>query len=138
MPASTKPKGASLIRTLVVALPVALGAALTAAPASTQERPLEVRIHQATRINLGAAAGSVIVANPAIADVAVTDARTLFITGKDYGVTEVIAVDALGRPLFQRQVVVAPAATGAVRVWRGREATEVTCGTACAPAGRGS
>lgn len=134
MPASAKPKGAGLIRTLFVALPIALGAA----PASAQERPLEVRIHQATRVNLSAAAGSVIVANPGIADVAVTDARTLFITGKDYGVTEIIAVDALGRPLFQRQVVVAPAGTGAVRVWRGREATEVTCGTACAPAGRGS
>jgi len=95
MPASAKPKGASLIRTLFVALPIALGAA----PASAQERPLEVRIHQATRVNLSAAAGSVIVANPGIADVAVTDARTLFITGKDYGVTEIIAVDALGRPL---------------------------------------
>ena len=77
----------------------------------------------------------------AAADVAVTDARTLFITGKAYGVTEVIAVDGLGRPLFQRQIVVAPSSAGTVRVWRGQETTEVTCGSTCAPAapaGRGS
>ncbi|HAC01000.1 pilus assembly protein N-terminal domain-containing protein [Brevundimonas naejangsanensis] len=137
MTASAKPKGVSLIRLLCVGLPIVLGA--TAATA--QSRQLEVPIHQAARVQLGAAAGSVIVANPAIADVAVTDARTLFITGKAYGVTEVIAVDGVGRPLFQRQIVVAPSSAGTVRVWRGQETTEVTCGSTCAPAapaGRGS
>lgn len=130
MTASAKPRGTSLIRLLLVGLPVVLGA--TAATA--QNRQLEVPIHQATRVQLGAAAGSVIVANPAIADVAVTDARTLFITGKAYGVTEIIAVDGLGRPLFQRQIVVAPSSAGTVRVWRGQHTTEVTCGATCAPA----
>ena len=130
MTASAKPKGVSLIRLLLVGLPVVLGA--TAATA--QGRQLEVPIHQATRVQLGAAAGSVIVANPAIADVAVTDARTLFITGKSYGLTEIIAIDALGRPLFQRQVAVSPGETGSVRVWRGGEAVEVACGARCAPA----
>lgn len=88
MTASAKPKGVSLIRLLCVGLPIVLGA--TAATA--QSRQLEVPIHQAARVQLGAAAGSVIVANPAIADVAVTDARTLFITGKAYGVTEVLSL----------------------------------------------
>lgn len=109
-----------------------------AAPAVAQERPLDVQIDQATRVQLRAPAGSVIVANPRIADVTVTDARTLFITGKSYGLTEIIAVDALGRPLFQRQVAVSPGETGSVRVWRGGEATEVACGTRCAPAARPS
>jgi len=136
MTASARPNRANLIRLLCVGLPFVLAATATTA----QNRQLEVPIHQATRVQLGAAAGSVIVANPAIADVAVTDARTLFITGKAYGVTEVIAVDGLGRPLFQRQIVVAPSSAGTVRVWRGRETTEVTCGATCAPApaGRGS
>ncbi|MND59753.1 hypothetical protein D3C80_509560 [compost metagenome] len=118
---------------LAAALAVTLAAA---APALAQERPLDVQIDQATRVQLGAPAGSVIVANPRIADVTVTDARTLFITGKSYGLTEIIAVDALGRPLFQRQVAVGPGATGSVRVWRGGEAVEVACGTRCAPAAR--
>lgn len=113
-------------------------APVLAMPASAQDRPLDVKLDQATRVQLRAPAGSVIVANPRIADVAVTDARTLFITGKSYGLTEIIAVDALGRPLFQRQVSVSPGETGSVRVWRGGEAVEVACGTRCAPAARPS
>lgn len=104
------------------------------APAVAQERPLDVKLDQATRVQLRAPAGSVIVANPRIADVTVTDARTLFITGKSYGLTEIIAVDALGRPLFQRQVAVSPGETGSVCVWRGGEAVEIACGARCAPA----
>lgn len=74
-----------------------------------------------------------IVANPKIADVTVVDANTLFITGKGYGVTEVVAVDAVGRPLFQSQVVVSAGSAGSVRVWRGAQATEMACGTSCSP-----
>ena len=58
------------------------------------------------RIPLRAAAGSVIVGNPLIADVTVVDSNTLYITGKGYGITEIVAVDAIGRTVFQRQIVV--------------------------------
>ncbi|WP_313002303.1 pilus assembly protein N-terminal domain-containing protein [Brevundimonas sp.] len=118
---------------------LALGAALLALSVSAahgQSRPLNVEIDHATRVQLRAPAGSVIVANPRIADVTVVDANTLFITGKGYGVTEVIAVDALGRPLFQSQVVVSAGSAGSVRVWRGAQATEMACGSSCSPSVR--
>lgn len=118
---------ASLLAGLAATLALAM-------PAFAQERPLDVKLDQATQVRLRAPAGSVIVANPRIADVTVTDARTLFITGKSYGLTEIIAVDALGRPLFQSQVAVSPGETGSVRVWRGGEAVEIACGARCAPA----
>ena len=57
-------------------------------------------------MQLRGAAASVIVANSQIADVTVVDASTLFITGKGYGLTEIVAVDAIGRTLFQGQIVV--------------------------------
>ncbi|WP_287104186.1 pilus assembly protein N-terminal domain-containing protein, partial [Brevundimonas sp.] len=85
------------------------------------------------RVQLRGAAASVIVANPQIADVTVVDANTLFIVGKGYGVTEVVAVDGVGRTLFQREIVVTGGSTGSVRVWRGAQATEMTCGASCAP-----
>ena len=118
---------------------LALGSALLALSvgvAHGQSRPLNVEIDHATRVQLRAPAGSVIVANPKIADVTVVDANTLFITGKGYGVTEVIAVDALGRPLFQSQVVVSAGSAGSVRVWRGAQATEMACGSSCSPSVR--
>ena len=38
-----------------------------------------------------------------------------------------------GRTLFQREIVVTGGSTGSVRVWRGAQATEMTCGASCAP-----
>ena len=104
--------------------------------AQAQARPLNIEIDSSTRVQLRAPAGSVIVANPKIADVTVVDANTLFITGKGYGVTEIVAVDALGRPLFQSQVVVSAGSNGTVRVWRGAQATDMVCGASCSPSVR--
>lgn len=102
-----------------------------ASVAQAQARPLNIEIDSSTRIQLRAPAGSVIVANPKIADVTVVDTNTLFITGKGYGVTEIVVVDALGRPLFQSQVVVSAGSNGTVRVWRGAQATDMACGVSC-------
>ncbi|MFZ4166355.1 pilus assembly protein N-terminal domain-containing protein [Brevundimonas sp. NPDC058933] len=114
----------------------ALAVCVASGAAQAQSRPLNVEIDHATRVQLRGPAGSVIVANPKIADVTVVDANTLFITGKGYGVTEVIAVDALGRPLFQSQVVVSAGSAGSVRVWRGAQPTEMACGSSCSPSVR--
>lgn len=123
-------------KTLSLGLTAALFALGAGAGAQAQSRPLNVEVDHATRVQLRAPASSVIVANPRIADVTVVDANTLFITGKGYGVTEVIAVDALGRPLFQSQVVVSAGSAGSVRVWRGGQATEMACGSSCSPSVR--
>ena len=117
-------------RLLIVA---ALSASALAGSAAAQSGPISVEIDHSTRVQLGGAAGSVIVGNPQIADVTVVDANTLFVTGKGYGVTEVVAVDGVGRTLFQRDVVVTGGSTGSVRVWRGGQATEMACASSCAP-----
>jgi Flp pilus assembly secretin CpaC len=112
---------------------------LTGAPGAVaaQSGRISVEIDQAQRVQLRGAAGSVIVGNPAIADVTVVDANTLYITGKGYGVTEVIAVDTIGRPVFQSQVVVtAGDGSGRVRVWRGAQSTEMACAASCSPSVR--
>lgn len=126
--------------------PIRLAAALAAAtvlaaPAivAAQSASLNVEIDQARRVQLRGPAGSVIVGNPAIADVTVVDANTLYITGKGYGVTEVVAVDPVGRTVFQSQVVVtAGDGGGRVRVWRGAQATEMACASSCSPSVRSS
>lgn len=120
---------------------VIAAAAVLAAPAivAAQSASLNVEIDQARRVQLRGPAGSVIVGNPLIADVTVVDANTLYITGKGYGVTEVVAVDAIGRTVFQSQVVVtAGDGGGRVRVWRGATATEMACASSCSPSVRGT
>ncbi|WP_309628589.1 pilus assembly protein N-terminal domain-containing protein [Brevundimonas sp.] len=122
---------AALLRpALLAGLLLAAGAApLSQAWAQT----LNVEIDRSTRIGLTGSAASVIVGNPAIADVTVVDANTLFVTGKGYGVTEVVAVDGVGRTIFQGEIVVTGGSTGSVRVWRGAQATEMACAASCAP-----
>lgn len=105
---------------------------LAPAAATAQSGRLNVEIDQAQRVQLRGPAGSVIVGNPLIADVTVVDSNTLYITGKGYGVTEVVAVDTIGRTVFQSQVVVTDGSgSGRVRVWRGAQATEMACASSC-------
>ncbi len=118
---------------LIAAL-AATAALFAPAIGTAQSASLNVEIDQAQRVQLRGPAGSVIVGNPAIADVTVVDANTLYITGKGYGVTEIVAVDAIGRTVFQSQVVVtAGSGSGRVRVWRGGQATEMACAASCSP-----
>lgn len=115
-----------------------IAAALIVAPvvASAQDGALNVEIDRSARVQLRGAASSIIVGNPQIADVSLVDANTMFIVGKGYGVTEVVAVDGVGRTLFQREIVVTGGSTGSVRVWRGAQATEMACGASCTPSVR--
>lgn len=121
-------------------LAAALFAVPLAAPvaADAQDGALNVEIDRSARVQLRGAAASIIVGNPQIADVSLVDANTMFIVGKGYGVTEVVAVDGVGRTLFQREVVVTGGSTGSVRVWRGAQATEMACGASCTPSVRSS
>lgn len=119
-----------------LAVMAAVIAAVAPGAALSQSRPISVEIDHATRVSLRAPAGSVVVGNPQIADVTVVDANTLFITGKGYGSTEIVAVDQIGRTVFQANVVVTAPETGQVRVWRGSRVTEMACGTSCAPSVR--
>lgn len=109
----------------------------SAGAAQSGQSRLSVAIDQAARVQLSGPAGSVIVANPRIADVTVVDSNTLYITGKGYGITEIVAVDAIGRTVFQSQVVVTDGSgSGRVRVWRGGQATEMACAASCSPSMR--
>lgn len=123
-----RPAMARLAATLTAAV---LIAGLTAPAVLAQARPMSIEIDRSERVQLRGPAGSVIVGNPDIADVTVVDANTLYITGKGYGVTEIVAVDPIGRTVFQSQIIVTGGSTGAVRVWRGAQATELACASSC-------
>ncbi|MDB5432558.1 MAG: pilus assembly protein CpaC [Caulobacter sp.] len=115
----------------------AAGTALAAAAGA-----LSVRLDQSVRISLRAPATSVVVGNPAIADVSVIDARTILVLGKGSGVTNLVVMDQGGRVLFNREIVVSAGDAGRVSIWRGPAATSYAClprceresGSAAAPA----
>ena len=106
---------------------------MAASPVLAQSGSMSVGIDRTQRVSLRGSVSSVIVSNPAIADVTVVDANTLVIIGKGYGQTEILAVDAIGRPLFQNQIIVSGGSPGSLRVWRGGQATEMACAATCSP-----
>lgn len=104
-------------------------ATLTVAPAIAVE--LEVAPEHARVVRLPGDASAVIVGNPAIADALVHDRRTLVITGRVPGRTNVIAVDRVGRIIYSHDILVTPSTSGQVAFFRGPNRSTLTCGDVC-------
>ena len=86
------------------------------------------------RVGLNASAGSVIVANPGIADVNVVDSRTIYIIGRGYGSSAVTILDHAGHPIFEGQVLVTAGQHNAVMMYKGSTPSVMDCSSVCQPA----
>jgi hypothetical protein len=113
---------------IALALTLVLGSAV-AGPALADS--LNVRIDQAARLVLTSPARDVIVGNPAVADVTVIDGRSLIITGKGYGVTNLIVIDRAGRTVMDRQIIVAGPEGDQISFYRGASVYNYACSPRC-------
>ena len=111
------------------AITASLVCAALSAPALAED--LSVSKDQSKVIKLTGAASTVVVGNPAIADVTMQDASTAFVTGKGYGTTNVIAMDADGRQIASFRVVVTSSADLSVTLIKGREQITLSCAPRC-------
>ena len=110
-------------------LVLALIAAVT--PTWALGASVAVNIDQASRITLGHPAHDVIVGNPGIADVTLLDGRHLLVTGKSYGVTNLVVTDQAGRTMLSRQIIVGSPSVGEVSLHRGMEVADFACSPRC-------
>lgn len=113
----------------ILSLAAALLALSVAVPAAAQGMP--IRIDQAARLVLSGNARDVIIGNPAVADVTVLDGRTLVVTGKGYGITNLIVVDGRGRTILDRQIIVSASDDGRVTMYRGADLYNYACAPRC-------
>jgi Flp pilus assembly secretin CpaC len=82
----------------------AAAAAIVAATAQAQD--IRVNTDQATAVRLTAAAKSVIVGNPVIAEVMLVDDRTVYVLGRMMGQTNLVAIDQNGTEILNQRVSV--------------------------------
>ncbi len=75
----------------------AVAICLALAPAAMAD-PFKVKVDQTVTLKLNQAANSVVVGNATVADVTVHDARTLLVTGKAFGSTNLTVLDRAGTP----------------------------------------
>ena len=108
----------------------AIALILTAVAAPASAGSLAVPLDGAVRLQLRGAAADVIVSNPAIADVAIVDDRTVVVLGRGHGTTGVMVFDAARRLIWEGPVTVtAPA--GRITIYRGAEEQQYACVNRC-------
>ena len=109
----------------------ALAVVIGAAAAAQVAQALTVPVDESAIVRTTAPIGSVMVSNPSIADVTVVDARRVAVLGRSYGMTNLIVLDRMGRPIMQQRVSVAPAQSGRVSLYRGPLVYNFGCSPRC-------
>jgi Flp pilus assembly secretin CpaC len=123
--------GVVMLRPSLRALPAAiLLTAGIAAPAAA-EAGIQVQMNEAKIVKLARPADTVVIGNPAIADAAVQDASTIVLTGKGFGVTNLVALDRDGNPIVDEQVVVIRQTESSVRIYRRASVQTLSCTPYC-------
>jgi hypothetical protein len=119
------PRLSSIIFAVAAAIPAFVGVS------SANADEMRVTVDQAAVIRLPAAAAGVIVGNPSVAGVAVQSDRMISVTGRSYGVTNVIVVGHAGQILFSSDVRVVGQQAGVVTVQRGPAQERYDCAPRC-------
>jgi hypothetical protein len=92
-----------------------------------------VMIDHAKIVRLPEKAQTIVVGNPAIADVTVQKNGILVVTGKSYGVTNLLALDQAGGLIAESLIRVQAPSESVVVVQRGLERESYSCAPTCQP-----
>ena len=92
---------------------------------------IEVVMNQAKIVKLSRAADTIVIGNPEIADVSVQDGSTVVLTGKGFGVTNLVILDEAGSPIIDEQVTVTRATAASVRIYRRAQVQTMSCTPYC-------
>lgn len=98
---------------------------------ASAETGIEVTMHQAKILKLSRAADTIVVGNPDIADASVQDASTVVLTGKGFGVTNLVVLDEAGVPIIDEQVTVTRSTASTVRIYRRSSIQTLSCTPYC-------
>ncbi len=102
-----------------------------ATPAAAND--LVVRYDQSQLLRLPRPVADIIVGNPSIADVTVQSGNLLVVTGKTFGVTNIIALDAERNVIQDQRVVVQQDDQRVVNLTKGGGRQSYTCTPNCSP-----
>ncbi len=108
----------------------ALAISLALAPAALAD-PFSVKVDQTVALKLAAPANSVIVGNATVADVSVHDAKTLLVTGKAFGSTNLTVLDRAGNTIYSSLLVVGGEDATGLTIVRGSGTYSYSCVDKC-------
>ena len=120
----------TVCRKVLAVLPAAIFL-FSSADVRSADDMLRVYMDQARILKLDRDVSKVIVGNADVADVTVADARTIVLTGRSYGATNVVLLDAGGNAILDERVLVAVDEANTVRVYKQIERSVLSCAPAC-------
>lgn len=101
------------------------------APVAAESAPVSVQVNMARILRIDAPASTVIIGNPGVADVTVQDPQTLVLTGKSYGQTNLIILDASGTPIADTLIRVTQDTRDIVTMYAGNKRQSFNCEPVC-------
>lgn len=123
-----------MMRSFLVLVALLSAAPLASVPVSAQDgAPINVNVNMARILRISAPAATVVVGNPGVADVTIQDPQTLILTGKSYGQTNLIVLDAAGQAIADTLVEVVQMQAGVMTVYQGQKRTSLACAPVCQP-----
>jgi Flp pilus assembly secretin CpaC len=105
--------------------------ALTASAASAQEDMLRVYMDHARVLKLDRPVSKVIVGNSKVADATVADSKTIVLTGRSFGTTNIVLLDGDGNAILDDRILVSIDEGNTVRVYRQTERSVLSCTPNC-------
>ena len=124
------PAKRTVIRRACAFLPAAVFL-FSSADVRSADDMLRVYMDQARILKLDRNVSKVIVGNADVADVTVADARTIVLTGRSYGATNVVLLDAGGNAILDERVLVSVDEANTVRVYKQTDRSVLSCAPAC-------
>lgn len=110
----------------------AIAICLALAPAAAAD-PFKVKVDQTVTLKLNQPANSVVVGNATVADVTVHDARTLLVTGKAFGSTNLTVLDRAGNTIYSSQLMVGGEDDDGLTIVRSGATYSYSCVDKCRP-----
>jgi Flp pilus assembly secretin CpaC len=125
--------GVHRLRWPFVPLLLAYATAMALLPPAARSAEAQITVHldQAKILRLPDRTATLVIGNPLIADVAVQPGGVVVVTGKSYGVTNLIALDRDGRTLTENAIEVEGAKDKIVVVYRGTDRESYSCTPNC-------
>lgn len=124
------------IQSIRIGLPTLIATAMLAAAVAfdaqrANAEDLVVKFDQSQLLRLPRPAADIVIGNPTIADVTIQGGNMLIITGKSYGITNIIALDAEQTVIQDQRIVVEREETKVVNVYKGSGRESYNCNRQC-------
>lgn len=114
---------------LVTATVIALAAA--GSLRAQESDMLRVYMDHARVLRLERPVAKVIIGNADVADATVADSRTIVLTGKSFGTTNILLLDVDGNPIVDERILVSIDEGNTVRVYKQTERSVFSCSPNC-------